>query len=118
MEPIEWFDIPTDDDEILVVAARIKEDRADEDAFARRTNYQRWGLWRKITWWCTFLFFACPWALCVGLIGILLIWFPPFGVPLLAIAGAPGGLLMSWRMDRRDGIGFRKALGNARGTSR
>jgi|SRR5688500_419763 len=107
MEPIEWFDVPTDDDEILVVAARIAEDRADEDAQRNQTNYQRWPRYGKFAWWFVFLFLACPFALVVGLIGILLIWFPPFGVPLIGLAGAPGGMIIAWRMDRLDGVGFR-----------
>lgn len=101
MEPIEWFDAPTDDDEVLVLAARIKEGRSDEDSFANRTNYQRWSWKGKLAWWFTFLFIACPWALVFGLAGLILMIFPPFGVPLLGLAGAPGGTLMAWRMDRR-----------------
>jgi len=76
---------------------------AVEDEFVIRKGREVWleqtAHLERVLWW-TLLPFVYLWAMVVGLIGLLLIWVPIIGLPLIALAGWPGALHMAWRVKR------------------
>lgn len=96
VDGVEWWDGPSDDDEVLIYARRINDQRAVV-APPRPTNWQRTSPLLKLLFLAAFGA-SLMWCAVVGLVGIICLIPPltPLGLLLVPIAGSPTTCMIYW----------------------
>lgn len=88
--------------ELVGIAVPTPVKKVSGVRYSRRA--EAWGPIRRLLWWSAWLF-ALPWALVVGLVGVVLcatVILIPVGMVLVTLGGLPGATLLALKMDKKE----------------